>query len=614
MDLKNGKHMAIREGKTVSPSKQAGMGAVVTENGTTFRVWAPNADEVFVTGTFNDWAERDNPLASEENGYWSAHVPEAKAGDEYQYILVNGEQVLQRIDPYAKSVTNSVGNGVIYADTFEWNGVDHDLPAWNQVVIYELHVGTFGGRGEEGPGTFQDVIDKIPYLQKLGVNAIEVLPPMEFPGDFSWGYNPSHPFALESRYGGADGFKALVHAAHENNIAVIVDVVYNHFGPSDLSLWQFDGWSENDGGGIYFYNDWRSETPWGDTRPDYGRPEVRQYIRDNVMMWFEEYRVDGLRFDATAYMRSVRGDDDPANELPEAWSLLQWLNEEIDGVNPNALTIAEDLRGNAYITKSTGEGGAGFSSQWDSEFSGEIRSVVISPDDAFRDMEQVRSALERRFDLDAFTRVVYTESHDEVANGKARIPEEIQPGNVDNWFAKKRSSLAAALALTAPGIPMLFQGQEFLEDRWFHDKDPLEWERVERFEGLVTLYRDLIHLRRNADGTTAGLCGQEIDVYHVNNDDKIIAYRRWDRGGAGDDVIVVVNMANRTHDAYRLGFPSGGTWRLRLNSDADHYDPEFSNSPAADVTVDDQAYGEMPHSAELSIGPYTMLIFSQDRE
>lgn len=607
--------MVTNKPQSVSPSQVAGMGSVVADSGVSFRVWAPSADEVYVMGTFNDWSERANPLASEGNGYWSVCIPEAKAGDEYKYVLVNGEQVLQRIDPYAKSVTNSVGNTVVYEDTFDWNGVESGIPAWNEVVIYELHVGTFGASRDDGPGTFQDAIDKMPYLQKLGINAIEVMPPMEFPGDFSWGYNPSHPFAVESQYGGADGFKALVRAAHEHNIAVILDVVYNHFGPSDLSLWQFDGWSENDGGGIYFYNDWRSETPWGNTRPDYGRPEVRQYIRDNVLMWFEEFRVDGLRFDATAYIRNVKGNDvDPGNELAKGWSLLQWLNEEIDEVNPNALTIAEDLRGNAYITKSTGEGGAGFSSQWDSEFSHTMRAVVIPPEDDSRDMERVRSALERRFDIDVFNRVVYTESHDEVANGKARIPEEIWPGNVNNWFSKKRSALGAALALTAPGIPMLFQGQEFLEDRWFHDKDPLEWERVAQFEGLVTFYQDLIYLRRNVHGTTAGLCGQNIHVYHVNNEDKIIAFRRWAEGGAGDDVVVVVNMANRTHEAYRLGFPAAGTWRVRLNSDTGHYDSEFSDCPTVDVAAEEHEYDGMPHSAGLAIGPYTLLIFSQDRE
>ena len=156
------------------------------------------------------------------------------------------------------------------------------------------------------------------------------MPAMEFAGDVSWGYNPAHIFAVESAYGGPEGFKAFIEAAHRSGIAVILDVVYNHFGPSDLDLWQFDGWSENDKGGIYFYNDWRSDTPWGDTRPDYGRSEVRQFIRDNALYWLEEYHLDGLRFDMTLYIRSVRGDEgDEGDALEEGWSLLQWINGEI---------------------------------------------------------------------------------------------------------------------------------------------------------------------------------------------------------------------------------------------------------------------------------------------
>ena len=159
------------------------------------------------------------------------------------------------------------------------------------------------------PGTFDSAIEKFPYLKELGINAIEVMPIMEFSGDFSWGYNPSHPFAVESIYGGPDAFKRFVKAAHEHGIAVIVDVVYNHFGPADLDLWRFDGWSENDKGGIYFYNDRRSQTPWGETRPDYGRGEVRQYLRDNALMWLEEYHVDGLRWDMIIYIKSIDGND-----------------------------------------------------------------------------------------------------------------------------------------------------------------------------------------------------------------------------------------------------------------------------------------------------------------
>ena len=273
----------------------------------------------------------------------------------------------------------------------------------------------------------------------------------------------------------------------------MLDVVYNHFGPSDLDLWRFDGWSENDGGGIYFYEDWRKDTPWGATRPDYGRPEVRQFIRDNALMWIEDYHIDGLRMDMTLYIRSVRGDGEP--NLPDGWSLVQWINGEIREKHPNTLTIAEDLHHNDWITKPVGEGGAGYGSQWDDQFVHPIREAVIVAQDEQRSMAAVASAIAHRYNNDAFQRVIYSESHDEVANGKARVPQEINPNDPTGWFAQKRSTLAAALVFTAPGIPMLFQGQEFLEGEWFRDTVPVDWDKQDEFRGIVRLYRDLIRLR-----------------------------------------------------------------------------------------------------------------------
>ena len=132
----------------------------------------------------------------------------------------------------------------------------------------------------------------MPYLRDLGINAIEIMPVAEFPMSISWGYNPSQPFSVESALGGPRGLHEFVKAAHAHGIAVILDVVYNHFGPGDLDLWRFDGWSRCDhDGGIYFYDNARAHTPWGDTRPDYGRPEVRQYIRDNALFWLEQVSV-----------------------------------------------------------------------------------------------------------------------------------------------------------------------------------------------------------------------------------------------------------------------------------------------------------------------------------
>jgi 1,4-alpha-glucan branching enzyme len=378
-------------------------------------------------------------------------------------------------------------------------------------------------------------------------------------------------------------------------------------------LWQFDGWSENDKGGIYFYNDLRSHTPWGDTRPHYGRPEVRQYLRDNALMWLEEYRIDGLRWDATAYIRNVDGDNaDPARDIPEGWELMRWINSEIKVREPWKISIAEDLRNNEWITRDTQAGGAGFDTQWDAAFVHPIRSAIIASDDERRSMEAVRDAICHRFNEKPLQRVIYTESHDEVANGKARIPQEICPDNPGSYYSKKRSTLGAALVFTSPGIPMIFQGQEFLEDEWFRDTDPIDWNKREKYRGIVNLYGDLIRLRRNWHNNTAGLCGPNVHVHHLNNKDKVIAFHRWENGGAGDDVIVVANMANRTYDNYTIGFPEGKLWKVRLNSDWNGYDADFGNHFSYHSRAHLGRRDGMLYHGNIGIGPYSVIILSQD--
>ena len=592
--------------KPVSTAR-AGMGAVPHENGVAFRVWAPHATAVAVIGGFNQWKPDADRMASESNGYWYADVPAAGVGDEYRFLLTKADGgTLNRIDPYAKQVTSSVGNAVVADPDFDWGDGNFTSPYWNEMVIYELHVGTFNQspEAENLTSKLASVTAKFGHLKRLGINTIQVMPIAEFAGDLSWGYNPAHIFAVESGYGGPAAFKQFVKDAHANGFAVVVDVVYNHFGPGDLDIWQFDGWSENGGGGIYFYNDWRKETPWGGTRPDYGRPEVREYIRDNALMWLGDYRVDGLRMDMTLYIRSVRADGEP--NLPEGFSLLQWMNSEVRQKFPNAITIAEDLQKSDALTAKPEAGGAGFGSQWDDQFVHPVREAVITMADEHRSMDAVAKAITHRYNDDAFQRVIYSESHDEVSNGRARVPHEIDPSGANGYFAQKRSTLAAALVFTAPGIPMIFQGQEFLEGEWFRDTVPVDWDKRDEFRGIVRLYRDLIRLRLNYFDTTRGLSGQSVELLHVNDDTNMIAFRRWKDGGRGDEVVVVLNFHRDGRQGYAIDFPATGTWKLRLNSDWKGYSEAFHGDPTGDVDVAEK-------QASIDIAPYSVLIFSQDR-
>jgi 1,4-alpha-glucan branching enzyme len=595
------------------------MGAIPYAGGTTFRVWAPFAGQVSVAGDFNSWSAASNPLFSENNGYWSVDVPGAGVGQQYKFIISNaGQPPLFRNDPYARSMTDEGGttNSLIasYTDTYPATG--YSTPAWNELVIYELHIGSFvfDPASAHKRGSFASAIGKLDYLRDLGVNAIEVMALAEFEGDISWGYNPAYIFAIEDEYGGPDGFRNFVIEAHNRGIAVIIDVVYNHLGYPSEDMWLFDGWSENGKGGIYFYNDWRSTTAWGETRFDYGRGEVRNYLRDNALRWLEQRFADGLRWDSVGSIRNVRDqNNDPADDIADGWSLMQWINSLIGQRQPWKISIAEDLKDNEWITKDSGAGGAGFDAQWGAGFLWTVRGAIIGGDDGSRDMYALRDVVAQRYNGSAFERVIYTESHDADSNGQARIPEMIWPGNAGSYFSKKRSTLGAALVFTSPGIPMIFMGQEFLESGYFHnDPQELDWAKTSTYSGIVNLYRDLIHLRRNWFNNTRGLRGQQVNVHHINNGAKVLAFHRWDQGGAGDDVIVVINFANQGYASYTIGFPRSGGWRVRFNSDWSGYSSDFGNWLSYDTEAAGAGCDGMPFSGNVGLGPYSAIILSQD--
>ena len=579
-------------------SRREGMGAIPFEGGAAFRVWAPHAERVAVVGDFNGWDGTATVMESEGNGYWYAEAS-AQLGHEYKYELTSGGQTFQRIDPYARKVTNSVGNGIIYdPGAFDWGYDSPKLGSIDDLVIYELHVGSFNA--QEGRGSFESVAARLDHLKSLGINALELMPVMEWAGDDSWGYNPAHLFAVESVLGGPDGLKQLVRAAHERDLAVIVDVVYNHFGPSDLPTWQFDGWSENGKGGIYFYNDDRSSTPWGDTRPDYGREEVRAFIRDNALMWLRDFHADGLRFDMTPYIRSKDGS---GMDIPEGWAMMREVNSIVREEFPDRILIAEDMQQNPAVS-STGDEGAAFHAQWDGAFVHPVRAALAAGRDDARSLEDVAGAILKTYNDDAFQRVIYTESHDEVANGKARVPLEVAPDDTSGELAQKLATLGAATLLTSPGIPMLFMGQEFLQDGWFQDTVPLDWSLTEQVPGVVHIWRDLISLRRNTFGRTAGLRGQHTEVVHADDATNVLGYHRWADGGVNDSVFVVLNFSGEARSDLPVRFPTPGAWELLLNTDGQSYSAEYGSVDSGSVTADGD-----PAAAQINIGPYSALVF-----
>lgn len=584
------------------------LGATVHDDVVDFAVWAPFATAVSLL----QWAEFDwdeTPMKSDSNGYWFIQNVDAKPGQMYKYrITTQSGEKLDRNDPYARQLTDSDnGYSVIVDPEFDWAGSESiEAPGKNKAIIYELHVGTFNKPDASTSGTFATVIEKLDYLQNLGINYIELMPVTSMATSHGWGYAPNYIFSIENSYGGRHGLLQLVKACHEKGMGVIIDVVYNHFF-YETDLWQYDGWSENDRGGIYFFNDERGDTPWGG-RPDYGRQEVRQFILDNVAMWFSEYNIDGLRVDSTIYMRNTDGNNDKHElDIPEAWSLLAEINDLAHKINPDALMIAEDNATNEGIVTSVEDGGMGFDAQWEVGFPHVVRDslgITENPDQAI--LEGINWELGHTYTGDAFDKVIFGDSHDTAANGSSRLNEAVTPGNAESLSARQRVLLASAVTLTAPGIPMLLQGQEFMQEGAFNEWQMLEWDKTTQFSGIVLAHQHLINLRLNTFDNTRGLLGQHTAIIHRDDENDIIAYHRSDKGGPLDDTIVIVNLGSGQFDDYLLTLPEAGEWTVRFNSSWKGYNVDFHETSVSKIVASETK------EASVTLADYSTLILSKD--
>ena len=562
--------------QSISP----GWGANPHEGGATFRVWAPGATSVCVAGTFNGWNTTAHPLALESatSGVWSADVPGALTNHGYKYV-VNGS--LWRSDPRSRIIDSAHNDNSVIAPTnvFAWDGERVGITNAPDLVIYEAHVGTFPGAG----GTFAAFGRRLGQLEELGATAVELMPINEFPTATSWGYNPTYPFAVERGYGTPEALKDFVQTAHGHGLAVLVDVVHNHWDGGS-SLWAFDGTSP----GPYFYgSDPYTYTAWG-PRPDYERAEVREYIDDTFRAWLDDYHVDGFRWDAPKHIIYTTN----GVFIPDG---LRLVNDVLARLATNCVgvwNVAED-------TKEIG----GFDVHWDLTFAREIKSVLTQGADAQRDMPMVARNV-----AGPAARVVFTESHDTTGdlNGGVRLPTAIDGANPESYCARKRAQLGLTLVMTSPGTPMVWQGQEWLETNSFSSARALDWTRTNHLAGHWALCRDLIRLRRNLDGVSAGLQGDSVSVYQVDDVNKLIVYSRWDGSRTGAPVVVVANFANAVRSDYPVQFPAAGAWYALFNGDSADYADDYG-----DVGSREAAAAGEPATAPVTIGPYSALIFSQ---
>ncbi len=601
-------------GGTASDSASA---AAYNTAGTTFRVWAPNASGVHVEGSWNSFSTTATPLYSEGNGNWSADVTGALNGHQYKYYITNSTAGVSvtRQDPRSRKAVSVSGYSIIYNTTnFNWSGDNFTAPGLSNAVIYELNIGSFNDpSAPNNPGTFYNATNTLPYLAQLGITAVEVMPVSQFGCCYSWGYNPALPFSVDSdAYGGPDGFKTFVKAAHQLGMAVLLDTVQNHYGGSDTGsygnmiygLWQFDGYAAaTNYGGIYFYQDpCRAMSyccpPWG-PKPDYDTPQVYQYIVDNIRMWLDEYHVDGYRWDSVG---EIVGDY-PCNDfLPTGATLVTNTAAIIHSYPGGKINIGED--------QNTVYGIQCFDATWNNNiFFGLVKPNLTAAGDSSRNMGSISSAINENFthyngSLGGWGSVIFLEDHDQT-----RLPDDINSSQPTDIYARRRSMLGSAITLTTAGIPMLLQGEEFLTTAQFAAQNALDWTATNTWSGIVSYYIDLIHLRRNLDGRSSGLQG--LNTQTIAQDTRpntpLIAYRRWNTGNVGDDVVIICNFANTNWPAYSIsGFPHDGTWYTQVNSDWTKYCSDYGNyGSSSNITVSGG-------NGTFSIAPYSVLIFSQN--
>jgi len=438
---------------------------VLPEGGVRFSVWAPRAERVAVRLPGPAGAEgaeaREEALLPSGDGVFESVVEDAGAGRDYVFVL---DDERERPDPASRHQPAGVAgpSRVVDPRRFAWSDAGWRGVARADLVIYELHVGTFSDAG-----TFEGAIPFLPALRELGVTALELMPVAEFPGGRNWGYDGVFPWAAQSTYGGPEGLAKLVDAAHGAGLAVLLDVVYNHLGPEGNVLSDF---------GPYFTDRYR--TPWGDAinfdGPD--SDEVRRYFLENALVWLRDHHLDGLRLDAVHAIcdRSARP------FLGELADALRGLEAEL---GRTLHVIAESDDNDPRLVRDPERGGLGLSAVWSDDFHHAVHAALTGERRGyyadFGGVEPVAKAMSDRFvydgvrsehrrrrhgapalDVPAERFVVCVQNHDQVGNRAygERLTELLPP-------AKRR--LATALLLLSPYVPLLFMGEEYGETHPF---------------------------------------------------------------------------------------------------------------------------------------------------
>jgi len=586
--------------------------------GTTFSVWAPNAREVSVIGSFNQWHPKTHPLRPRgSSGIWEGFIPGVGRGSLYKYHIESVHH------GYRADKTDPIGflqekpprtASVVWDLDYTWNdsewmkqrGGRNSIKA--PVATYEVHLGSWMRASPEEhqrPYTYREIAPKLAeYVNHMGFTHVELLPIMEHPFYGSWGYQTTGYFAPTARYGTPQDFMFLVDYLHQHGIGVILDWVPSHF-PSDAhGLAYFDGTHlfEHSDSRQGFHPDWKTHIF------NYGRAEVRSFLMSSAMFWLDKYHADGLRVDAVASMLYLDYSRKEGEWIPnkyggrenlEAIDFLRRFNEEAYKEHPDIQTIAEESTAWPMVSRPVYVGGLGFGMKWDM---GWMHDTL----EYFR-----HDPIHRHYHHNMLTfRMLYgfTEnfvlplSHDEVVHGKGSLLNKM-PG--DEWQKFANLRLLFAYMYAQPGKKLLFMGAEFGEgNEWSHDRS-LDWWLLQYpvHQGVQRWVRDLNQLYRNEkalhelDSEPAGF--EWVDCNDAPR--SIISLLRKGKGPK-DKMLIACNFTPVPREKYRVGVPMGGWWKEVLNSDGKEYAGSGMGNGGGAMAEQKEQHGR-PFSLELTLPP-----------
>jgi len=572
------------EGRLNQTHKLLGAHLVTHEGveGVQFSVWAPNAQRVAVIGDFNHFNLTTHILRFHPaSGIWEMFIPGVSVGATYRFDIIGQDGGrYNKSDPLARTmITENDSFAVVIDDEYEWRDADWLAQRSNTdlsrpLSIYEVHAGSWravpGGHSVDYESLAADLLD---YVVDLGFTHIQFMPLSEHPFTGSWGYQPLGMFAPTRRFGTGNGLRALVDAAHQRGIGVLLDWVPAHFPKDDHGLARFDGTA------LYEHEDpRRGEHPdWGTLIYNYGRAEVVSFLISNALYWIEEFHIDGLRIDAVASMLYLDYSRNEGEWLPnqhggrenlEAVALLQQMNTTLHERFPGVLTIAEESTSWPGVTAPVAQGGLGFSFKWNMGWMHDSLNY-IQHDPIYRKYHHDDITFSMVYAYSE--QFVLPYSHDEVVHGKGSLLGKM-PG--DDW--QKAANLRALFGYMwgHPGKKHIFMGSELgAPSEWNHD-GYLDWSLLEQplHAGVHKLVADLNRLYRSmpalhaADGDPAGFSWCIRD----DSDNSVLAFERSSSDGK-EKILVVINFTPVVRYGYKIPVAMKGRYTEILNTDSKDY-------------------------------------------